>query len=774
MPVFGRLGCCGKGSVRADDPRHPNIVAAELEAAEAAKAPAQPDEGESQLRQGRPVEQWLPRATTKAFQSAINAKRVESVLEMTGDHLCVRTMTVAYTSRNGNRRVVSQSGYRVKLFLPEGCTDIEVTFSVVGGSFVAKEDASGGLVPEKFEYKTPPEYVQYFVRGSLMRSRVTGVDERTSGESLLEMVSRDFRSIRTMRVDYLDASGQPQTFTGSGYRVVCHLPADARDVEVSFQVVGGGPICKVDRRDPDMPFLKDANGDRPPEIFCYPECPSCVQFEVRGLPWRAHVSRVIELTRGAREEDASPATTSGPDGRGLFDGAPDTVPAVGGIVELREAHSEYLLPPEVLLFEPTAFEIFARGEQKKGGRQIFLNQPLTEEENAGILEFRKTLVKRGVVASETDPLPRYIESHVLRLIQSAKYNMQKAADMMKTCVTERVRRLPIAEADVLNDLRLGFAYWHGRDKRCRPCLVLRLERLGPLLLDKERAVRVVIFVLEYALRFAMVPGRVENWVVIIDLQNVMSIVNPLHIGSLISTASAIGTTLEKVYCGRMVWIKIVNMPGSSMLTRAINSVIPAEKKDKVDFPMDVKAALKDLFQPNQLERKYGGASPDLEPAETYPFKFFPNPRGRAYRENAAAWHNDAGAATDVALDPAKPDDGQNEVEDFSMHLSASLHFHEGLLWDESCEDARRRWMDGALNSTLTADAAAAIATRHGKQPRICRSLTDWMQSVNPQAVGQISLLRAVTESLEERQAQRSAEPEILWAANTWDVKIISL
>lgn len=36
----------------------------------------------------------------------------------------------------------------------------------------------------------------------------------------------------------------------------------------------------------------------------------------------------------------------------------------------------------------------------------------------------------------------------------------------------------------------------------------------------------MIFALEYVLRYAMVPGRVENWVVIIDLESVVRVVNP--------------------------------------------------------------------------------------------------------------------------------------------------------------------------------------------------------------------------------------------------------
>merc|ERR1711972_196341 len=199
--------------------------------------------------------------------------------------------------------------------------------------------------------------------------------------------------------------------------------------------------------------------------------------------------------------------------------------------------------------------------------------------------------------------------------------------MMQIAVKERVRRLPIAEEDVLPDLNKGFIYWHGRDRKCRPCLVIRLERLGEMATDKERAVRTVMFTLEYALRFAMVPGRVENWVVIIDLANVMRTISPLRIGSMAATAAAIGTTLEKVYCGRMVWLKIVNMPGG--LARIVDGLIPTEKKDKVSFPSDAAAELLEQMEPHQLESRYGGTAPDLAPDETYPFHFFKNPQGQA-------------------------------------------------------------------------------------------------------------------------------------------------
>merc|ERR1712039_715770 len=276
----------------------------------------------------------------------------------------------------------------------------------------------------------------------------------------------------------------------------------------------------------------------------------------------------------------------------------------------------------------------------------------------------------------------------------------------------------------------GFVYWHGRDRKCRPCLVIRLERLGEMATDKERAVRVVMFALEYALRYALVPGRVENWVVIIDLANVMRTISPLKIGSMASTAAAIGTTLEKVYCGRMVWLKIVNMPGG--LARIVNGLIPAEKKDKVSFPTDVATELLELMEPHQFESRYGGAAPDLAPEETYPFRFFKNPRG----EEALLKEHPT----------ESPSSGESEPEDFSMHESTQLAFHEGLLWDSSSAEARARWLEQAKVSSLTPASASALSELQECNETVqpCRDVERWLELVNP-AVVDSSCTRRMTE-----------------------------
>jgi len=662
------------------------------------------------------------------------------MLEMNCDMLCVRTMHVSYVDPDGNPRQKAKSGYHAKVLLLPTCRDIEVSFSAVGGTSVYQvdrsqaqspwvKDAAGQYVPERFVYASnPPQHLQFFIRGTTLHSWVSDVDERQGSQSLLELVSRDFLCVVSMQVAYTDKVGRRQEWSGSGYKVKCHLQSDATEVEVSFSAVGGRKVQKVDRRDPQRPWIEDANGHRPLELFFYDRLPPCVQYDIRGPAFGPHVSRVFEQRAdgdgdgGDLDADALALSSQGRiDLRTSFEVPPDEVPSIGGFVDRVEPHNEFLLPPEVVLFEPTEAEVF---HLASGARQIFLNTPLTEHEHAGLGEMHRLLAKRGIGGNNGD-FPKYMEQNALRMLQTAKFNVPKAVDMMKTLVKERVRRLPISEPDVVDDLRSGWIYWHGRDRQCRPCLVIRMERIGDMMRDKERTVRSVIATLEYALRYAMVPGRVENWVVIIDLANVFSVVSPMHIGSLSSTAAAIGTTLEKVYCGRMVWIKIINMPGGAVLSKVINSTIPADKKDKVNFPQDVPAALAEHFEHNQLEQRYGGTAPDLKPSETYPYRFFPNPRGDAARGRV---HTESQPFVHRANSEVR------ETEDFSLHDSANLPLHEGTLWDDSSAHARARWLNSAASSSLTPAAAEALSNLRGQVVEPCRDVPAWLEMMNPAAL----------------------------------------
>lgn len=404
----------------------------------------------------------------------------------------------------------------------------------------------------------------------------------------------------------------------------------------------------------------------------------------------------------------------------LFSQDPMKVPCVGGCVELRE-HSKHLLPEEVVLFEPTDEEMFAEPQARHGSRLIFLNTPLSQTEVDALVALRKEWSSRR--GKGRDELPEFIRLCALRVLQHKKFDLSRAMDLMQTCLDERVRRLPLREEDVLSDLSYGAMYWHGRDRKCRPCLVVRIERFAELIKDKERCVRMTIFVLEYAVRFAMVPGRVENWVVLVDFENASDVVSLYQLPSMCLTAKALSQTLESVYCCRMVWVKLLNLP--TILSRIVQSVIPTEKRKKVCVVEDPKKELLKHFEPCQLEARYGGIRRDLKGHETYPFRFYPGCRGVVMGAQRLPTCESDRSTT--SSNSGSTVDTESEATGTSLHHQTGRKFHEGQLWDTSVTG---RWIEEATESSLPPKAAQALSTLgHLVEP--CRSLEKWKELPRP-------------------------------------------
>jgi len=378
-----------------------------------------------------------------------------------------------------------------------------------------------------------------------------------------------------------------------------------------------------------------------------------------------------------------------------------TAPAVGGL-EIETNHSAYLLPPEVVLFEPTASEIGKPYEAgKPGKRLIFLNTKLSEGETEELQKLHKALAEESLVTREgVGDFPLYVRLHALRILQQSKFDTKRALEIMLTHLNMRVKCFPLSEETVFKDLQKGLMYWHGRDRMARPCLVWRLERMTGF--TKERALKLVLFVLEYAIRFALVPGRVENWILIVDLEGVgMSHTSSANR----EIAKNIAILLEQVYCGRNFQTKIMSLPW--VIRSIVNSFIPADKKEKVQFVggSELQTVMGKLFEPHQLETRYGGTAPDLAPEQTYPFNFFPNARGP---------------------------EGNDPSADKSLHMFADRAFHEGNLWDESSADVKAEWIDGVKGQSLSSAAVSDLEGFGVNGIKACKDVTSWLQLVNPE------------------------------------------
>ncbi|CAE7258511.1 CRTISO [Symbiodinium necroappetens] len=162
---------------------------------------------------------------------------------------------------------------------------------------------------------------------------------------------------------------------------------------------------------------------------------------------------------------------------------------------------------------------------------------------------------------------------------------------------------PLQDTELLSDLKEGAVYFCGRDFALRPALVMRAGRV-PFAWDAPRFARLFMFCMEYFLRYMAVPGRVENVVVIIDLQDIsyrhMAIPALMELKEVFTHQNA----------GRVFCFYVCNMP---FLVRALVNVVEAamteRARQKIRFLSDV-SQLREDFALNQLERDLGGCRED--------------------------------------------------------------------------------------------------------------------------------------------------------------------
>merc|ERR1712032_1349108 len=113
-----------------------------------------------------------------------------------------------------------------------------------------------------------------------------------------------------------------------------------------------------------------------------------------------------------------------------------------------------------------------------------------------------------------------------------------------------------------------------------------------------------------------------------------------------------------------------------------------------------------FFEPHQIEKRFGGTAPDLQPHEAYPFRFFPNADGK---------------------------NSQIGGKDTSLHTYTDRGFHEGYLLDESDAEAKSTWVSEMKTQSLTTKCAQDLSKNGVKDATACTDLKTWFQIVNPAA-----------------------------------------
>lgn len=267
-----------------------------------------------------------------------------------------------------------------------------------------------------------------------------------------------------------------------------------------------------------------------------------------------------------------------------------------------------LVPLEAYRYWPKSNYIYT-GTDKSIVRYIFYKIDFTNYELDQLKLFKKFINQK-----EPDlQLPSFfVDQELLRILLGCKFCLKKSFGGLLNAIKWRSENLALSYnslfplcKDILNS---GVMYLHGRDHRFRPLLVLNVAKLDLVKNNVYDYCNLLCFLLEFAIQKLMLPGQVENWVVITDLNN--QGLSDLPIRSL---GSIIKILQDNFRC-RMIVNYVVNAPSSIYFMWSIIKKFVEEhtiKKIRI-MKEGVPTEMSTHFAKSQYEKKYGGTSPDLE------------------------------------------------------------------------------------------------------------------------------------------------------------------
>lgn len=277
---------------------------------------------------------------------------------------------------------------------------------------------------------------------------------------------------------------------------------------------------------------------------------------------------------------------------------------------------EFLIPHELLSFQPTERELFMPVKSGTGLRLIQNNVLLREKEREQIADFRKCQAKKKIALADS------VVPHIYRYIQMAQGNISKAVQLAVEGQEWRRKTFgpgPMQESELYEDLKMGFAYFPGRDSAFRPWLILRLKVIAEAKhWSSQRILNLCVYSWEFACRYLFIPGKVETLNVVVDCEGVGLTTLPKD-----KLITVIGFAGSPAYPGRLNQLFIVNPPPffSSMIGFIKAFMAEADRKKlQVCKGKEMIAGTTAL---HQMEKKYGGTR---EPVTTfYPYPLLPGP-----------------------------------------------------------------------------------------------------------------------------------------------------
>lgn len=276
----------------------------------------------------------------------------------------------------------------------------------------------------------------------------------------------------------------------------------------------------------------------------------------------------------------------------------------------------FTMPQEVLNFNPPASSLVVTFKNGETERKIYLNNQLTADELAKIQALRDLSEKDKITFTRT------VASMAGRFLNQAKGDVAKAYAAMQA--TDKWRKTyfekPMRWADIQEDFKHGCVYWIGRDRELRPTIVVRGNRIPAKWISNseyDRIIKLVVFCVEYFMRYMVIPGRVEGMNILVDLKGLG--IWQVPVGAL----ETLYKTMGSHYNSRTFKFYIANMPWALKMLLGVAKKIVSERQALKMCVLDNVTDLRTDFALHQLEEDLGGTQPVAKNFFPFPLKAGP-------------------------------------------------------------------------------------------------------------------------------------------------------
>lgn len=255
-------------------------------------------------------------------------------------------------------------------------------------------------------------------------------------------------------------------------------------------------------------------------------------------------------------------------------------------------------------------------EPHKNIRRIFElpREKYTKYENDQINSFFKFIEENNVKNKKDESkqliLPEYFKiSMILRFLQATCFNYNKSLEYLSNHISWRKSFFPFKfKSHISEILNSGFIYMYGRDKRFRPVIILDPK----IYIKNEKKysftewLQAIIYFMEYLIKWLVISGQLENWIIITDLRDV----------SLFSLPSDIKEFLKVMQSNYRARLYINYIIGMNFILRGIWAIVKTWLDPETNKKIQILGSTEfdPLFKqinPSQIEKKFNGLADNL-------------------------------------------------------------------------------------------------------------------------------------------------------------------